>query len=81
MQYIQKSEVKHHSYSIAFSPLVGIKYFIHSRISVSGEARFNMGFYYSLTQDGYNGTRIKTGGLNVWTDPLYALNLNYYFNR
>jgi hypothetical protein len=80
-QYIKTSDVKHHSYSFAFSPLVGIKYFIHSRVSVSGEARVNLGMYYSSSKDGYFGTHIKTGGLNVWTDPLYALNLNYYFNR
>jgi hypothetical protein len=78
--YTKKSEVRRNYYSLAISPLVGIKYFIHSRISISGEARFSLGFYSDNMQDGYYGIISKSSGLNTWTDPLYALNMNYYFN-
>jgi hypothetical protein len=79
--FIKRGELNNNSFSVALSPLVGMKYFIHSRISVSAEARFSLGLCYNYAKDGYVGTIIKTGGLNLWTDPLYALNMNYYFNK
>jgi hypothetical protein len=78
--FVERSKNQTSNYSLVLSPLLGVKYFIHSRVSVSGEAKFNLGLYVDKSKDGYFGITSNTAGLNIWTDPLYALNLNYYFN-
>lgn len=66
------------------SPLIGMKYFIHSRVSVSGEATFSgyYTFHRELLRDtGRPADKIALRYFNFRTNPLAVLNLSYHFNK
>ncbi len=72
------------SFSLGVSPLFGIKYFIHSRISISGEAHIGLNYnrYREKFQiSGLSAERRHFNSFNIGTSPLAFLNLSYHFNK
>jgi len=79
------------SYSFGIAPIGGIKYFLIPRLSFSAEATFNVAYFKrEKTQTGrnYNNSTqeysdqtipLSTNGLQMSINPLYVVNIGYYF--
>ena len=72
--------------STGVSPLIGMRYFLNSKISFSTEAHFNIFFhqwYRKTNRNEYDGTltvvehRLDYLKMNI--NPFYTLNLHYHF--
>lgn len=78
-------------YQFGISPIVGFKYFLLPRLCFSGEAKMDIGYefiqqdrkeeHYESKENTYRSSILTLGkkGFNVNINPLYVVNMGYYF--
>ncbi len=75
-------EDKFNTIGIGVSPLIGVKYFFNSMVSVSTEVKFSIESYKKKIVDGYNrdwlGEKIEESGLFVNFGPVGQLSINIH---